>query len=92
MAILFLGMAFWIGGQTAWASTAVYSNSVLGYRVSYPDDMQLDQSLGNMCTVFRNGECQIEIYYQPLKQSSYLSYVNYSNSGFLQNRVDHQNC
>ena len=26
MAILFLGMAFWIGGQTAWAGTAVYSN------------------------------------------------------------------
>lgn len=92
MAILFLGMAFWIGGQAAWAGTAVYSNPVLGYRVSYPDDMRLDQSLGNMCTVFRNGECQIEIYYQPLRQSSYLSYVNYSNSGFLQNRVDHQNC
>lgn len=56
MAILFLGMAFWIGGQAAWAGTAVYSNPVLGYRVSYPDDMRLDQSLGNMCTVFRNGE------------------------------------
>lgn len=70
MAILFLGMAFWIGGQAAWAGTAVYSNPVLGYRVSYPDDMRLDQSLGNMCTVFRNGECQIEIYYQPLRHKA----------------------
>ena len=33
MAILFLGMAFWIGGQTAWAGTAVYSNPVLGYQI-----------------------------------------------------------
>ena len=82
---------FFAGATAAWADTASYTNPVLGYTLTYPDDMQVDTSLENICTIFRNQECQIEVYYQPLQTSSYLSYVNYSNSGFLQNTVDHQN-
>lgn len=84
-------IVFLLSGTAAWAGTTVYSNPVLGYSLSYPDDMQVDTSLGNVCTIFHNAECQIEVYYQPLQKSSYLSYVNYSNSGFWQNTVDHQN-
>lgn len=80
-----------VSGSAAWANTASYSNPVLGYSLQYPSDMQVDTSLGNVCTVFRNAECQIEVFYQPLQSSSYLSYVNYSNSGFMKNTADHQN-
>lgn len=78
------------GGSAAWAETSSYSNSVLGYSLSYPADMTIDTSLENVATIFRNQECQIEVYYQPLLSTSYLSYVNYSNSGFRQNTADHQ--
>lgn len=91
MGIFFLCVIFFGGSTAAWADTASYTNPALGYTLTYPSDMQVDTSLENICTIFRNQECQIEIYYQPLQASSYLSYVNYSNSGFLQNMVDHQN-
>lgn len=89
--ITILCAIFLLMSTTAWAGTANYSNPALGYRLSYPDDMQVDTSLGDVCTIFRNQECQIEVYYQPLQKSSYASYVNYSNSGFLANTADHQN-
>lgn len=91
MGLTLLCAIFFWGNTAAWADTASYTNPVLGYTLTYPADMQADTSLENICTVFRNQECQIEVYYQPLQASSYLSYVNYSNSGFLQNTVDHQN-
>lgn len=90
MGIIFFCIIFWSGG-TAWADTASYTDPALGYTLSYPADMEIDTSLASVCTIFRNQECQIEVYYQPLQKSSYLSYVNYSNSGFLENTVDHQN-
>lgn len=77
---------------SGWTSTKNYTNPVLGYSLNYPADMQPDTSLGNACTVFRNQECQIEVYYQPLQRTNYQSYVVYSNKGFLANRTDHQNC
>ena len=85
MGLTLLCAIFFWGNTAAWADTASYTNPVLGYTLTYPADMQADTSLENICTVFRNQECQIEVYYQPLQASSYLSYVNYSNSGFLQN-------
>lgn len=78
------------GGTAAWAENSSYSNPILGFSLSYPADMTVDASLENVATIFRNAECQIEVYYQPLVSTSYLSYVNYSNSGFRQNTADHQ--
>ncbi len=89
--MIFCFLFYAVGAAAAYASTNSYSNDGLGYSLSYPADMQVGTSLGDVCTIFRNDECQIEVYYQPLKTSSYMSYVNYSNSGFSSNGVDHQN-
>lgn len=89
--MIFCFLFYAVGAAAAYAGTNSYSNDGLGYSLSYPADMQVDTGLGDVCTIFRNDECQIEVYYQPLKTSSYMSYVNYSNSGFSSNGVDHQN-
>ena len=71
MGLTLLCAIFFWGNTAAWADTASYTNPVLGYTLTYPADMQADTSLENICTVFRNQECQIEVYYQPLQASSY---------------------
>lgn len=92
LTILMLTCILVLGGSNAaWADTAVYTNHELGYQLNYPTDMTVDTSLGDACTILRDDTCQVEIYYQPVKNSSYASYVNYSNSGLRKNTVDHKN-
>ncbi len=75
---------------TAFAGTIRYTEPMMGYRVDYPDTLQVDESLRPLCTVFSNDECRVEIYRQPLDGASYASYVNYSNGGVAKNTADHQ--
>lgn len=61
-----------------------------GYTITYPQNMTVDASLGDIRTLLANNDCQIEIYRQPLEGSVTASaYKNYSNL-FLQNTFDHR--
>ena len=64
-----------------------YINYPLGYRCQYPQNMTVDLTHGNICTVFSNDECRIEIYYQPLMAVDYLTYIGYSNNFLLDKKT-----
>ncbi len=61
-----------------------------GYTLTYPQDMTIDASQGDLCTIIANDRCQVEIYRQPL--DSTLTSSTYKNYGvlFLDNTVDHR--
>ena len=67
-----------------------YINYPLGYRFQYPETLTLDLTHGNICTVLTNDNCRIEIYYQPLLEVDYHTYVGYSNN-FLADKETYLN-
>ncbi|MGE5328418.1 MAG: glycoside hydrolase family 26 protein [Deltaproteobacteria bacterium] len=68
-----------------------FINKALGYEISYPKGMQVDTSLAEIRTLIKNGDTQIEIYYDDLKDTSGKaeSYINYSNN-FIKNKKEHK--
>lgn len=68
-----------------------YINHADGYRIDYPNHMEVDTSIEAVRTVIRDKEWEIEVYYDNFNNTSHSanSYINYGNK-FLQNTKDHK--
>ncbi|QOR34912.1 endoglucanase [Clostridium sp. 'deep sea'] len=67
-----------------------YRNDNLGYQLSYPSYMELNETLNPIKTIISDNYSQIEIYYDNFKNTihSPTAYVNYSNN-FINNKEVH---
>ena len=57
-----------------------FSNHVDGYRLMVQNDMEVDMSASAVRTVLRDRDYTIEVYRQPLANTTFIGYAGYSNS------------
>ncbi|MEC1721216.1 glycosyl hydrolase [Schinkia azotoformans] len=79
-----------IDASAANSTYSKYVNSARGYQLNYPSNMEVDDSIGQIRTLFHDDQTQIEIYYDNFYNTVHdaNTYINYSNN-FIANKKDH---
>ena len=79
-----------IDANAANSTYSKYVNSARGYQLNYPSNMEVDDSIQQIRTLFHDDQTQIEIYYDNFYNTVHdaNTYINYSNN-FIANKKDH---